>query len=190
MEFAFNKKPCGTPVYPDEEPPDWYIVLVDNFHYLYFGIFLCLLTMMVSIAVSLATPAIDEEHLYRLTFWSRHSEGVRDELDIDDDISVIISRSGSDAGIHSRHPSSESSGGAISKTLDLFCGPHKGPRNELTLEDSSTTIAATLRVPMTRGQLAKEAAIFLKESDEWERFVDINAVTVLCVTVFVIFFYY
>ena len=84
--------------------------------------------------------------------------------------------------------SSESSGGVFSKTMDLVCGPPKGPRlvhqkwlampslqwaphrNELsTLEDSSTTIAATLRVPMTRGQLAREAAIFLNESDEWER---------------------
>ena len=24
---------------PEEMPPEWYVVLVDNFHYLYFGIF-------------------------------------------------------------------------------------------------------------------------------------------------------
>ena len=47
--------------------------------------------------------------------------------------------------------------------------PYPSFRNDLTLEDSSTAIAATLRVPMTRGQLAREAAIFLKESYEWER---------------------
>ena len=39
MEFAFKKQPCGTPMHPDDMPPDWYINLVENFHYLYFGIF-------------------------------------------------------------------------------------------------------------------------------------------------------
>jgi hypothetical protein len=37
----------------------------------------------VSIIVSLLTPPIAEEHLYRLTFWSRHSTKVRVDLDND-----------------------------------------------------------------------------------------------------------
>ena len=90
------------------------------------------------------------------------------------------------------HPSlsasAESTGGVISKTMDLVCGPPKGPRwvlhmgldreinlfirADLTLRtDSSEVVAATLRVPMSRGQLAREAAIFLKEPYEWERWI-------------------
>ena len=38
---------------------------------------------IVTILVSTVTPPISEEHLYRLTFWSRNSTKVRIDLDID-----------------------------------------------------------------------------------------------------------
>ena len=56
---------------------------MDRIHYLHFGILLFGIAGSVSIIVSLLTPPIPEESLYRLTFWSRHSTKVRVDLEQD-----------------------------------------------------------------------------------------------------------
>ena len=64
-------------------PPDWWFDVVGNVHYLHFGIILFGISGAVTIYVSLITPPIEEKHLYRLTFWTRHSTKVRVDLDED-----------------------------------------------------------------------------------------------------------
>ena len=64
-------------------PPDWWFDVVGNVHYLHFGIILFGISGAVTIYVSLITPPIEEKHLYRLTFWTRHSTQVRVDLDED-----------------------------------------------------------------------------------------------------------
>ena len=51
--------------------PDFVKSAVDKFHYLHFSAFSLLLSGCVGILVSLLTPPIPEERLYRLTFWTR-----------------------------------------------------------------------------------------------------------------------
>ena len=80
LEFGYTIPPCGS---SEPKPPDWWYSWVGNIHYLHFGIILFGISGIVSIIISLVTPPIPEEHLYRLTFWSRHSTKVRIDLDQD-----------------------------------------------------------------------------------------------------------
>ena len=83
MEFSFKKPPCGT---NDPKPPEWWYRVVDDIHFLHFGILLWGIAGIVAIVVSLLTEPLPEENLYRLTFWSRRDERVRVELDEGDEI--------------------------------------------------------------------------------------------------------
>ena len=51
--------------------PEFVKATVDRFHYLHFGLFSFLLSGLVGAIISLATDPIDEEKLFRLTFWTR-----------------------------------------------------------------------------------------------------------------------
>ena len=81
LEFGYRDPPCGDVVSP--RPPQWWYLWVKNIHYLHFGVILFAISGVVSIIVSLVTPPIPEENLYRLTFWTRHSSKVRIDLDQD-----------------------------------------------------------------------------------------------------------
>uniref|UniRef100_A0A8C3ALR9 Solute carrier family 5 member 9 n=1 Tax=Cyclopterus lumpus TaxID=8103 RepID=A0A8C3ALR9_CYCLU len=72
LEFSYETPSCGQ---PDGRPA----VLADV-HYLYFALILLALTSLIIAAVSLATAPIPKEHLYRLTWWSRHSREPRIDL--------------------------------------------------------------------------------------------------------------
>ena len=58
-------------------------MIIGNIHYLHFGFILFLISAAVAIFISLITPPIGEEHLYRLTFWTRHSTKIRIDLNED-----------------------------------------------------------------------------------------------------------
>ncbi|TNN68268.1 Sodium/glucose cotransporter 4 [Liparis tanakae] len=60
--------------------PDGRPALLADVHYLYFALILLALTSLIIAAVSLATAPIPKEHLYRLTWWSRHSREPRIDL--------------------------------------------------------------------------------------------------------------
>jgi len=81
LEFGYTDPPCGDLDSP--RPPEWWYVWVKNIHFLHFGVILFAISALVSVIVSLVTPAIPEENLFRLTFWSRHSSEVRIDLDQD-----------------------------------------------------------------------------------------------------------
>lgn len=78
LEFGYAIPPCGS---GEEKPPQWWYNIIFNIHYLHFGILLWGITGIVTICVTLLTDPIPEKHLYRLTFWSRHSDKVRIDLD-------------------------------------------------------------------------------------------------------------
>ena len=56
-------------------------------------------------------------------------------------------------------------------------------------EDPDSTLDTLEAEMKTKEERAREAALFLREPFEWKRFLNINAVTVLSVTFFVIGFY-
>ncbi|KAG2464463.1 SC5A9 protein, partial [Polypterus senegalus] len=73
MEFAYGVPACGE---EDRRP-----ALLKDVHYLYFALILLFLTALVITVVSLCTPAIEEQHLVRLTWWTRHSQLPRVQLE-------------------------------------------------------------------------------------------------------------
>ncbi|KAM8889237.1 sodium/glucose cotransporter 4 [Synchiropus picturatus] len=72
LEFSYTPPSCG---HPDLRP-----AVVADVHYLYFALILLAITGVVTAVVSLATAPIAEEHLYRLTWWSRYSLEERIDL--------------------------------------------------------------------------------------------------------------
>ena len=75
MEFSYNKPSCGD--FDAKKPPSWWYTLVDDIHYLHFGLLLWFISGVVSVSVSLMTPPPPKDSLHRLTWWSRHSTKVR-----------------------------------------------------------------------------------------------------------------
>uniref|UniRef100_H2L354 Solute carrier family 5 member 9 n=1 Tax=Oryzias latipes TaxID=8090 RepID=H2L354_ORYLA len=73
LEFCFPPPACGQ---TDGRP-----AVVADVHYLYFALILLAFTGLVIAAVSLATAPISEEHLHRLTWWSRFSTEPRVDLE-------------------------------------------------------------------------------------------------------------
>ncbi|KAH3825204.1 sodium/myo-inositol cotransporter-like [Dreissena polymorpha] len=72
----YNAGGCGV--------EDWRPALLRNFHYMYFSLFLTLLTAVVAVVVSLCTAPPHEKHLARTTFWTRKSPKYID--DVNDDV--------------------------------------------------------------------------------------------------------
>ncbi|NXB74386.1 SC5A9 protein, partial [Donacobius atricapilla] len=66
MDFVYTAPSCGE---EDRRP-----ALVKDVHYLYFALILCALTAVVIVLISLCTPAIPEEKLHSLTWWTRHKK--------------------------------------------------------------------------------------------------------------------
>lgn len=71
-EFSYVAPDCGE---EDHRP-----AVITKVHYLHFGILLYGITSIVTIVVSILTPPIDDVHLHRLTFWSRHSKAERIDI--------------------------------------------------------------------------------------------------------------
>uniref|UniRef100_A0A0B7AB31 Uncharacterized protein n=1 Tax=Arion vulgaris TaxID=1028688 RepID=A0A0B7AB31_9EUPU len=74
IQYAYTSPPCGSST-PDTTPD-----LIKNFHYLYFSIFLFVLTVISAIVISLLTKPIDKQCLIRLTWSTRHSTEPRKNI--------------------------------------------------------------------------------------------------------------
>lgn len=94
-EYAYGKVSCG-------EDPTSVPAIIRNFHYLYFSVFLFVLTGIVAALISLCTKPIDERCLYRLTFWSRHSKEPRINIDTWLADERISSATGSETSVQSQ----------------------------------------------------------------------------------------
>ncbi|XP_031430509.1 sodium/glucose cotransporter 4 [Clupea harengus] len=73
MEFVYSTPSCGQ---EDTRP-----ALLKDVHYLYFALILLGVTTLIITVVSLCTPPIEDKHLVRLTWWTRHSQDLRVELE-------------------------------------------------------------------------------------------------------------
>ncbi|XP_041913765.1 sodium/glucose cotransporter 4 isoform X2 [Alosa alosa] len=73
MEFVYGTPSCGQ---EDTRP-----ALLKDIHYLYFALILLGITALVITVISLCTPPIEDKHLVRLTWWTRHSKDPRVDLE-------------------------------------------------------------------------------------------------------------
>merc|ERR1712130_140548 len=79
LEFGYTKPPCGD--FETPQPPEWWFKVVDQIHYLHFGLLLWGISGIVTIGVTLATPPPPPESLPRLTWPSRTSREIRAPLE-------------------------------------------------------------------------------------------------------------
>ncbi|CAG2192839.1 Solute carrier family 5 member 4,Sodium/nucleoside cotransporter,Sodium/myo-inositol cotransporter,Sodium/glucose cotransporter 5,Solute carrier family 5 member 4A,Sodium/glucose cotransporter 4,Sodium/glucose cotransporter 2,Sodium/glucose cotransporter 1,Sodium/myo-inositol cotransporter 2 [Mytilus edulis] len=78
-EYAYTVPPCGEEA--DDNRPD----IISKVHYLHFGIILFGISFIATIIISLLTKPIPDKHLHRLTFWNRYSTEEREDLDAEPD---------------------------------------------------------------------------------------------------------
>nr|XP_019609795.1 PREDICTED: low affinity sodium-glucose cotransporter isoform X3 [Rhinolophus sinicus] len=137
--------------------------IICGVHYLYFAIILFFVSIMVILGISLLTKPIPDIHLYRLCWTLRNSTEERIDLDAEDKIHEEVD-DGTDEG---NNP--EETRGCLRKAYDLFCGLQKrGPK--LSKEEE---------------EALKKKLTDTSEKPLWRTIVNINAILLLTVAVFV-----
>ncbi|XP_024095780.2 probable glucose sensor protein SLC5A4 [Pongo abelii] len=135
--------------------------IICGVHYLYFSIVLFFGSMLVTLGISLLTKPIPDVHLYRLCWVLRNSTEERIDIDAEEK-----SKEETDDGVEEDYP--EQSRGCLKEAYDLFCGLQKGPK--LTKEEEE---ALSKKLTDT------------SERPLWRTIVNINAILLLAVVVFI-----
>ncbi|XP_006051059.3 solute carrier family 5 member 4 [Bubalus bubalis] len=131
-------------------------------HYLYFALILFFVSILITLGISLLTKPIPDVHLYRLCWALRNSTEERIDLDTEEE-----RHEGADDGADSDNP--EETRGCLRKAYDLFCGlQRKGPK--LSEEEE---------------EARKKKLTDTSEKPLWRTVVNINAIILLAVAVFV-----
>ncbi|KAM7051271.1 solute carrier family 5 member 4 isoform 1-T1 [Molossus nigricans] len=131
-------------------------------HYLYFAMILFLISVLVILGISLLTKPIPDIHLYRLCWALRNRTEERIDLDAEE-------KRQEEADDDVDEDNSEETRGCLGKAYDAFCGlPKKGPR--LSKEEQ---------------EAQRKKLTDTSEKPFWRTVVNINAILLLTVAVFV-----
>ncbi|XP_008049317.1 low affinity sodium-glucose cotransporter, partial [Carlito syrichta] len=136
--------------------------IICGVHYLYFAIILFFGSILAILGISLLTKPIPDVHLYRLCWSLRNSTEERIDLDAEEK-----SREETADGVKEDYP--EQSRGCLKKTYDLFCGLQT-TEPKLTKEEE---------------EALKKKLTDTSERPLWRTIVNINAILLLVVVVFV-----
>ncbi|XP_053375170.1 sodium/glucose cotransporter 4-like [Mercenaria mercenaria] len=162
-EYAYTVPPCGESE-NDHRPP-----IIADVHYLHFGCILFLLCIIVTIVVSLLTKPIEDKHLHRLTFWSRFSLKERIDISVDKHTEggQGISVFGSDQEYETLP--------WYKKAGQWICGIEK--------HDDIPKLTPEEQEAFERKQLS------IHETKWWKRVLNVNAIVLMTLTVFLWGFY-
>uniref|UniRef100_A0AAR2LWT2 Sodium/glucose cotransporter 1 n=1 Tax=Pygocentrus nattereri TaxID=42514 RepID=A0AAR2LWT2_PYGNA len=152
-EFAYGTGSCVQP----SNCPD----IICGVHYLYFGLILFGISLIVVLGISLMTKPIDDKHLYRLCWSLRNSQEERIDLEADDRIEEP------DNSMDIDEPEAEPS--CWRKAYNCFCGFEEKKAPKLTKEQE-----VELKKMMTD----------TTEQPLWRNVVNANAIILLTVCVF------
>ncbi|KAL7846894.1 hypothetical protein SRHO_G00218740 [Serrasalmus rhombeus] len=152
-EFAYGTGSCVQP----SNCPD----IICGVHYLYFGLILFGVSLIVVLGISLMTKPIDDKHLYRLCWSLRNSQEERIDLEADDRIEEP------DNSMDIDEPEAEPS--CWRKAYNCFCGFEEKKAPKLTKEEE-----VELKKMMTD----------TTEQPLWRNVVNANAIILLTVCVF------
>ncbi|KAK3550442.1 hypothetical protein QTP86_025682 [Hemibagrus guttatus] len=153
-EFSYGTGSCANP----SDCP----TIICGVHYLYFGLILYGVSLIVVLGISLMTKPIDDQHLYRLCWSLRNSKEERVDLDADD-----WTEEQDDTDMDMDEPMSEPS--CWRKAYNWFCGFSQTKAPKLTEEEE-----AELKKQLTD----------TSEQPLWRNVVNANAIILLCVCVF------
>ncbi|XP_042766083.1 solute carrier family 5 member 4 isoform X4 [Panthera leo] len=131
-------------------------------HYLYFAIILFFVSILVVLGISLLTKPIPDVHLYRLCWALRNSTEERIDLDAEEKRHEEV-----DNDVDEDNP--EEPHGCLKKAYDLFCGlQKKSPKLSREEEEAQ-----------------KKKLTDTSEKPLWRAIVNVNAILLLAVAVFV-----
>ncbi|XP_027032066.1 sodium/glucose cotransporter 1 [Tachysurus fulvidraco] len=154
-EFVYGTGSCANP----SDCP----TIICGVHYLYFGLILYAVSLLVVLGISFMTKPIDDKHLHRLCWTLRNSKEERIDLDADE----WTEEQDTDMCVDEDGPTSEPS--CWRKGYNWFCGFEQNKAPKLTKEEE-----AELQKQLTD----------TSEKPIWRNVVNANAIILLCVCVF------
>lgn len=175
MDFFYFIPACGSGL-PDLRP-HFVKLVVSNVHHLHFACILWVLTVVAIAAISLMTPPVPSNDLYRLTWSSRMDRRVlaRNRSKKVAAASEIYSLTGIEDPAADGSPEDS----RVMSLLKRLFGSRNPP-------DSPSDVAAS---HLTEEEKAKAAADFLKEDPFWKNVVTVNAIICLILSTFVYGFF-
>ncbi|XP_060751328.1 sodium/glucose cotransporter 1 [Tachysurus vachellii] len=154
-EFVYGTGSCANP----SDCP----TIICGVHYLYFGLILYAVSLLVVLGISFMTKPIDDKHLYRLCWTLRNSKEERIDLDADE----WTEEQDTDMCVDEDEPTSDPS--CWRKGYNWFCGFEQNKAPKLSKEEE-----AELQKQLTD----------TSEKPMWRNVVNANAIILLCVCVF------
>ncbi|XP_067846354.1 sodium/glucose cotransporter 4 isoform X2 [Heptranchias perlo] len=166
MEFVYEVPSCGE---EDKRP-----ALLKDVHYLYFALILCGISAIVITVVSLTTPAIQEENLMRLTWWTRHSKASKSDMDDSRSQPKTVAKSVESNGETLSITESDGLQETVElswwkKTCFCLCGLSVQQKPELTEEEKD---------------VIQKRLTSIEEDPLWQNVCNINALILLAINVF------
>lgn len=200
-EFSYHVPGCGSPD-PDPRP-----AIISSVHYLHFAVLLFLISVIATVVISLLTPPIDDKKLHRLTYATRKSTEIREDLDrprIKSVSQVNGVYNGTDNVSYTK--SSENLTNEIPMTTLRHSSPHESMRpthkevsglkralfcicGVTSTQQKAEAEAANPLPRLSPAEEALEAARSLEEHPLWGKVCNVNAVVLLVVASFVLGFY-
>nr|XP_021483652.1 low affinity sodium-glucose cotransporter-like isoform X2 [Meriones unguiculatus] len=160
-EFIYGTGSCVTP----SDCPK----IICGVHYTYFAIILFFVSILVILGISFLTKPIPDVHLYRLcwSLWNNTEERI--DLDAEEKPLEEDDSAPEEGNIWLTSDDSEQSSGCLKRACSLFCGlQNKGPK--LTKEEK---------------EALRKKFSDTSEKPFWRNVVNINAIILLAVAVFV-----
>uniref|UniRef100_A0A8C2AZK1 Solute carrier family 5 member 9 n=1 Tax=Cyprinus carpio TaxID=7962 RepID=A0A8C2AZK1_CYPCA len=159
MEFVYSIPSCGE---KDLRP-----ALLKDVHYLYFALILLALTALIITAVSLCTAPIPEQHLVRLTWWTRHSK--KERVELEDPWARVSQPAGSAPSTTESEGSDEDTPAWWKRAGMWLCGLSHVAKQEMSEEEQKA-----LERKLTS----------IEEGHTWKTVCNVNALILLTVNVF------
>uniref|UniRef100_A0A8C1C5Y8 Solute carrier family 5 member 9 n=1 Tax=Cyprinus carpio carpio TaxID=630221 RepID=A0A8C1C5Y8_CYPCA len=159
MEFVYSTPSCGE---ADLRP-----ALLKDVHYLYFALILLALTALIITAVSLCTAPTPEQHLVRLTWWTRHSK--RERVELEDPWARGSKPAGSDPSTTESEGSDEDTPAWWKRAGMWLCGLSHVAKQEMSEEER---------------QALERKLTSIEEDHTWKTVCNVNALILLTVNVF------
>ncbi|KAM9455930.1 sodium/glucose cotransporter 1 [Clarias gariepinus] len=154
-EFVYGTGSCANP----SDCP----TIICGVHYLYFGLILYGVSLVVVVGISLMTKPIDDKHLYRLCWSLRNSKEERIDIDADE------WTEDQDDGNMDIYEGVDEDPSCWRKAYNCFCGFDQKKAPKLSKEEE-----AELKKQLTD----------TSEKPLWRNVVNANAIILLCVCVF------
>ncbi|XP_043942551.1 sodium/glucose cotransporter 2 [Protopterus annectens] len=166
-EFVFGTGSC---IFPSKCP-----AIICKVHYLYFAIILFFASSTVVLLVSYGTSPIDKKHLHRLVFSLRYSQEERVDLDAEEEEARKTAQQQEVMENGTLEMQTEAGDERKKKNplrlcFEWFCGISNEPAKDTVTEEENAA--------------AQENLTDISEDPIWRKVVNINAIIMMCVAIF------